>query len=200
MARQERREQFVEAAIQVIRRKGAGVSMAEIAAEAGVSKPILYRHVGDRAGLYLTMADRFVTESLAGHTGPPLRGRPLAEKTIGAFIDFVEREPELYRFLREGPGEGGEGATADFVRSVGERVGALMRDFGAPERQAAVWGQAVAGAINAAASWWIDGAGGDDRPRLRRDELVDQLTSLLWDGVRTGASAWAPDPVDVTSR
>src|SRR3954453_6417175 len=193
MSRPERRDQFIEAAVQVIRRNGPGVSMAEIAAEAGVSKPILYRHVGDRAGLYLAMADRFVTESLASHSGQPLRGRPLAEKTIGAFVDFVEREPALYRFLREGPGEGGEGGTADFVRSVGERVATLMREFGAPEGQAGVWGQAVAGAITSGASWWIDGGS------MERDELVDALTSLLWDGVRRAAGSWEAEPIDVRS-
>lgn len=177
----------------MIRRNGPGVSMAEIAAEAGVSKPILYRHVGDRAGLYLAMADRFVAESLASQAGRPLQGRPLAEMTIGAFIDFVEREPELYRFLREGPGEGGEGGTADFVRSVGERVAALMREFGAPDGQAGIWGQAVAGAITSAASWWIDGGS------MERDELVDELTTLLWDGVRRGAGNWEVQPIDVRS-
>src|SRR3954462_7020286 len=183
MSRPERRDQFIQAAIQVIRRKGPGVSMAEIAAEAGVSKPILYRHVGDRAGLYLAMADRFVSESLAAHHGPPLTGRPLTEKTIDAFLAFVEREPELFRFLRDGAGEGGEGegGAGDFVRSVGIQVAHTFEEFGAPAESASVLGQAIAGAVGATASWWID------HRSVPRQRLTDHLTTLLWDGL--GASA-----------
>src|SRR3954453_16867191 len=146
MSRPERRDQFIEAAVQVIRRKGAGVSMAEIAAEAGVSKPILYRHVGDRAGLYLAMADRFVGESLEAEGDLPLAGRPLASKTIDAFLAFVEREPGLSRCVRGGPGEGlGEGdgdRSGPFVRAVRWRLAVLFETFGSPADQAAVWGQA----------------------------------------------------------
>src|SRR5947209_7219439 len=176
MSRPERRDQFIEAAIQVIRRKGPGVSMAEIAAEGGVSKPILYRHVGDRAGLYLAMADRFVSESLAAHQGPPLTGRPLTEKTIDAFLAFVEREPELYRFLREGSGSG-EGGDGDFVRSVGMQLAAIFEGFGAPAEQASVVGQAMAGAVGATASWWIDHRG------VTRHRLTEHLMTALWDGL-----------------
>src|SRR5947209_8517803 len=186
MSRPERRDQFIEAAIQVIRRKGAGVSMAEIAAEAGVSKPILYRHVGDRAGLYLAMADRFVTESLAAHQGPPLTGRPLTAKTIDAFLSFVEREPELYRFLRDGSGESGEGADGDFVRSVGAQVAERFRSYGSPPEQAGVLGQAIAGAVGATASWWID------QRSISREELTEHLTALLWDGLAATGASWRP--------
>ena len=192
MSRPERRDQFIEAAIQVIRRKGPGVSMAEIAAEAGVSKPILYRHVGDRAGLYLAMADRFVSESLAAHQGPPLTGRPLTEKTIDAFLAFVEREPALYRFLREGSGEAGEGGTGDFVRSVGAQVAQTFEGFGAPPESASVLGQAMAGAVGAAASWWID------HRSVSRQRLTEHLTALLWDGLASHVATWGPtdhDPV-----
>jgi AcrR family transcriptional regulator len=186
MSRPERRDQFIEAAIQVIRRKGAGVSMAEIAAEAGVSKPILYRHVGDRAGLYLAMADRFVSESLAAHQGPPLTGRPLTEKTIDAFLAFVEREPELFRFLRDGSGDAGEGGASDFVCSVGTQVARSFEEFGAPAESASVLGQAMAGAVGAAASWWID------HRTVSRQRMTEHLSGLLWEGLNASVAGWGP--------
>ena len=46
-----RREQLLNAADRVVQREGPGASMNAIAAEAGITKPILYRHFGDRNGL-----------------------------------------------------------------------------------------------------------------------------------------------------
>ena len=40
--------------------------MADIAAEAGISKPVLYHHFGDKAGLAAAIADRFLAELEAG--------------------------------------------------------------------------------------------------------------------------------------
>ena len=53
--RDARREEFLAAAITVIRREGAGASMEAIAREAGVTKPILYRVFGDREGLLIAL-------------------------------------------------------------------------------------------------------------------------------------------------
>src|SRR5437870_1050650 len=60
--REARTAALVDAAVAAIRRHGPGVSMDQIAAEAGVAKPILYRHFGDRGGLVLAVAVRFMAE------------------------------------------------------------------------------------------------------------------------------------------
>src|ERR687893_74653 len=49
--RTERRAEMVQAAIDAVRTLGPGVSVAEIAAQAGITKPVLYRHFTDRADL-----------------------------------------------------------------------------------------------------------------------------------------------------
>ncbi|BFO19525.1 hypothetical protein SHKM778_59130 [Streptomyces sp. KM77-8] len=43
-----RRRELLEAADRVVLRDGPGASMNAIAAEAGITKPILYRHFGDK--------------------------------------------------------------------------------------------------------------------------------------------------------
>ncbi|NHB84264.1 helix-turn-helix transcriptional regulator [Tessaracoccus sp. HDW20] len=48
----ERRRALVEEAVRTIRELGPGVGMDEIAAQAKTSKTVLYRHFGDKAGLY----------------------------------------------------------------------------------------------------------------------------------------------------
>src|ERR1044072_839216 len=61
-----RRRALLEAADRVIQREGPGASMASIAAEAGISKPILYRHFGDKSGLYQALAERHTRKLIEG--------------------------------------------------------------------------------------------------------------------------------------
>ncbi|MBR7674846.1 helix-turn-helix transcriptional regulator, partial [Streptomyces daliensis] len=57
-AAERRRRELLEAADRVVLRDGPGASMNAIAAEAGITKPILYRHFGDKGGLYRALAVR----------------------------------------------------------------------------------------------------------------------------------------------
>ena len=59
LARAARREQLLDAAIDLIRTAGPEVAMDEIAAACGITKPVLYSHFGDKAGLGDAMAERF---------------------------------------------------------------------------------------------------------------------------------------------
>ena len=56
--RRKRRAQMVQAAMDAVRRHGAGVSVAEIAAAAGITKPVLYRHFTDRADLQRAVGEQ----------------------------------------------------------------------------------------------------------------------------------------------
>ena len=70
--REERRQSLVDAAIRAICRHGATVGMDEIAAEAGTSKTVIYRHFEDRAGLYRAVAQR-VDQRVVGDVSPSTR-------------------------------------------------------------------------------------------------------------------------------
>src|SRR2546423_9774671 len=63
--RQARRDELVDAALRSIRELGPDVSMEQIAAEAGVTKPILYRHFGDKDGLCEAVAQNVLGEMMA---------------------------------------------------------------------------------------------------------------------------------------
>src|SRR5215211_3734321 len=67
--RRTRREQLVEATLVAVGKHGAGVGMDEIAAEAGTSKTVVYRHFADRAELYVAVCNRVASQLL-----PKLRG------------------------------------------------------------------------------------------------------------------------------
>ncbi|MBC7679270.1 MAG: TetR/AcrR family transcriptional regulator, partial [Pseudorhodobacter sp.] len=66
--RDARREALLAAADAVVQRDGASASMASIAAEAGITKPILYRHFGDKGGLYAALTERHTDRLLEALT------------------------------------------------------------------------------------------------------------------------------------
>src|SRR5260370_39990015 len=105
----DRRMQLVEAAIRAIRRKGPDVSMDEMAAEAGITKPIIYRHFGDKAGLYRAIADSYV-RSLVEQLKPVLL-RPSEPRThlaelVKTYFDVPAQDGAIYRFLTRQAGRG----------------------------------------------------------------------------------------------
>jgi AcrR family transcriptional regulator len=185
--RAHRREELLDAAVVVIRRDGASASMDAIAAEAGITKPIVYRHFGDRSGLVHAVAERFVGELLGelravlsqDGVGP----RDLVAATIDAYLAFVERDTRLYRFLVES-GTDQPGATArltGFMRQVateiavvlGERVRVVGGDSGAAEP----WAFALVGMVHLAGDWWVE------RQTMPRARLVEYLVALVFDGI-----------------
>ena len=182
-----RRQEFVDAAVEVIRRDGPNVSMDRVAAEMGVTKPILYRHVGDRGELAAAIAKRFATDlsnelstALARDTSP----RDQLVAAIDAYLAFVERDPNVYRFLvqrvvAEQPQAHAQlvgfinHVAADVAVVLGERLREAGLDSGAAEP----WAFGLVGMVHAAGDWWLD------RRTMPRARLVEYLTSLTWSGM-----------------
>lgn len=181
-----RREQLLAAAERVVMRDGPDASMNTIAAEAGITKPILYRHFGDKGGLYRALADRHIELLLGGirqalATSGGRRARTAA--TIDAYLSAIEAQPQVYRFLMhraaaEEPGVRGQ--VALFMRRLGEELGAgIARERGRgadDEPLARAWGHGIVGMVQAAGDWWLE------EHRTTREVLVTQLTDLLWGG------------------
>jgi AcrR family transcriptional regulator len=197
--RAERRAEMVQAAMDAVRRHGARVSVADIAAVAGITKPVLYRHFTDRADL-----QRAVGEEAAGlliaRIAPELeQDREPIEHVRGAvdaFLAGIEEEPELWRFVVHNPAERAVGeAVADDARQriagllatlLGERLRATGLDSGGAE----AWAQGLVGMVQSAGDWWLE------RRTMSRAALTDYLTTLIWGGVagvissaRTGPAA-----------
>jgi AcrR family transcriptional regulator len=184
-----RREELLEAALRAIRRDGPGVSMETIAGEAGCSKPIVYRHFGDREGLSEALAERFagdLIEALDQALTSNLPPEQLLRSTIDTYLAFVERDPSLYRFLiGQLADPHGAVATRGLVARVGQRVavvlGEQLRALGADSGPAEPWAFGIVGMVHLAGDWWLD------RGTMPRERLVDYLTALLWSGLSTTA-------------
>ena len=159
--------------------------MDVIAAEAGVTKPIVYRHFGDRVGLASALAEQFgaalvaqLDEALAQDLPP----EQLLRATIDAYLAFVERDPQLYSFLVGRLGDHvGTDVTNGLVSQVGKRValvlGEQLRNLGIDSGPSEPWAFGIVGMVHLAGDWWLE------RHTMTRARLVDDITALLWHGL-----------------
>ena len=185
--REARRGELVDAAVAAIRARGAGVGMEEIAAEAGVSKPILYRHFTDRADLWLAVGQRVTDELLAAMSSELVVERSPRD-TIAAVVDtylaLIEEDTEIYRFVVHGA-FADRGMSSDLVHAhmalmaaeVARVLGDRLRAAGVDSGGAEPWAHGIVGMVQAAADWWID------RRSMSRAALVGYLTGMISTGV-----------------
>jgi AcrR family transcriptional regulator len=161
--------------------------MDQIAAEAGVAKPILYRYFGDRGGLVLAIATRFMEElrtqlraALALPTGDP---SAVLVAAIDAHVGLVERDPDVYRFIVERSTEapGGPAKLQSFLNQVGAEVAVVLGDALRAAHQdsglAEPWASGIVGMVHGASLWWAE------RRSISRTRLVEALAALLWSGL-----------------
>ncbi len=189
-AAERRRRELLEAADRVVLRDGPEASMNAIAAEAGITKPILYRHFGDKSGLYRALAKRhtdgLLTQLRAALDSPGAR-RDRVEATLDAYLAAIEARPQVYRFLmhptEEQSADGEKGFdvgrhSAPLLRLLGEELAKIIAerlDLGPNSAELArVWGHGIVGMMHAAGDWWLG-----ERP-CAREQLVRHLADLLW--------------------
>jgi AcrR family transcriptional regulator len=166
--------------------------MEQLARAGGVTKPILYRHFGDRLGLITSIADQVAADLLgavAGPMGADVTMRELLHATIDAYIGFIQREPNLYRFLVQQPPERGDGLSqiSSLVDTIAKEValvaGERLRQTGRDSSAAVPWAYGIVGFVHQAGDWWVD------HQTMGREALVEHLTALLWDGLDRAATA-----------
>lgn len=183
--REARRAELVAAAVRAVHRHGAGVGMDDIAAEAGVSKPILYRHFADKADLYAAVGQHAATalmETIDAELAQQREPRAHLATVIDAYLRSIEAEPELYRFVVHRSFAGREDdPIAGYTRLIATRVARILADrlaeAGRPAGGAEAWAHGMVGLVQSAGDWWLH------RGVAGRAALTDDLTSLLWNGV-----------------
>ncbi len=179
------RESLLAAAERLIRAAGPAVAMDAIAAEADVSKPILYRQVGDRNALVNALAVRLVermtgqVERLVARAQTP---HDALRRLVRGYLKRAAADRNLYVYVTV------NGSGADPVRqsllladATAERlaagIAAQRSAQGADPSVAHTWAYALIGALHHVTLAWLrDGA-------THVERVADQLTALLWSGV-----------------
>jgi len=204
-AREIRRTQLLDAAIEVVRREGPFVSMEQIASESGITKPIIYRHFVDREGLVEAMAERFVDELITS-LGPSMHQQAepidLLTATVDAYLALIEREHHLYRFLSSQPGPDRRDVMAGLVaEEVAIIIEQLLADRSLPVGPARTWAYGLVGMVHFAGDWWATAAAANPADAVPRADIVHHLTAVLWQGFdRLGLGEQPPEPPDPRAR
>lgn len=186
--RAERRRALVRAAIRAIRTQGPEVAMEHIAAEAGVSKPILYRHFRDKGDLYMAVSEHathHMRSALLAQLDEQADLHTLLRLVIDSYLTFIEEEPELYRFvvrrsfpdrpLRRDPVTTNNELIAGTLSTIfRNRLATLGMDLGGAE----TWAHAGVGMVQAAGDWWLE------QRTLSREALRDYLLMMVWGALR----------------
>lgn len=157
--------------------------MDAMAAEAGITKPILYRYFGDREGLITAVGDCFADQLIDRLETVLESGEPPGERArqaIDCYVAFIEEDPALYGFFAHHAALGGPA-----VRSVVDRVAAsLARNLGEGLREAGVdsgpaetWAYGIVGMVHLAGARWAV------HPTVPRHRLIEYLTELTRFGI-----------------
>ena len=176
------RATILAAAVSVIRRQGPDATMDDIAAGASVTKPILYRTIGDKAALMNALSESLVDEidrAVAAGTKSEGDPRRAFESAIRCYVEAVEADRNLFLFVNAGaPG------TEPFRRLVDRSAASMIELFG-DARGGPVSGVTVPehghgpsfGALQVVTIMWVR----DDHRDV--DQIITDVSQLLWSGV-----------------
>lgn len=175
----ERRAELLDHAEAALRRHGPGVSMEQIAEQAGVAKATLYDNFDGRSGLTDALLDRYGNRVLRALDPPldqDLTARDVVRNGIGIFIGFIEADPEVYRFILANTGSAKD-VLADTAAPISALVGAVLRRSGVDSGGAEPFAYATIGSVFVAADWWAT------HRTMSRADFVDYLVAFVWSGL-----------------
>ncbi|QGU04100.1 TetR/AcrR family transcriptional regulator [Corynebacterium comes] len=184
MTGKERREQLISIGRSVFAERGfEGSSVEEIAARAGVSKPVVYEHFGGKEGLYAVVVDRemirleqIITEALSKG-----RSRVRIELAVLALLTYVEEETDGFLILVRDlvPGKDQSYATLlnTAVGQVSHILGTSFERQGLDPKVAILYGQALVGMVSMTAQWWLD----EREPA--KEVVAAHIVNLCWNGL-----------------
>jgi AcrR family transcriptional regulator len=185
MSGQQRREQLVTVGRGLFAEKGfEATSIEEIAARAGVSKPVVYEHFGGKEGIYAVVVDREMQALLQRITSALTGGHPraLVEQAALALLSYIEDETDGFRVLvRDSPVASSAGTFSSLLNEIASQVEyILVREFdelGLRPELAGMYAQMLVGMVALTGQWWLE----ERRPA--RDEVAAHLVNLGWNGL-----------------
>jgi AcrR family transcriptional regulator len=180
----QRRELIVDAAGRLFGERGyAGTRLDDVAAAAGVTKPILYRHFESKRALYLALLERH-RDDLARFAGLiPAEGRveERLRSVLDLWLDYVEEHSYAWRMLFRDTGGGPE--VEAFRREVHARARAVLAGIirslserPVPRREVEAVAELMSMGMASLVLWWMEGAG------VSRGAVLDAMVRV-WSGV-----------------
>ena len=185
MTGRERREQLLDIGRRLFAERGfQGTSIEEIAAQAGVSKPVVYEHFGGKEGLYAVVVDREVERLLTMAT-EILGGAHTKEKFEAAavvLLKYIQDDSDGFRILvRDSHPASGAGTFGSLISDIASQVEYILSDFfaarGYDPQLVPMYAQMLVGMVAMTGQWWLDAR----KPKL--EEVAAHLINLAWNGL-----------------
>jgi len=185
----QRRRQLLDGALTAFSAGGFhGTSMDDVAAAAGITKPVLYQHFGSKRALYVELLDDVggqlmdvIARAAAQADGPHRQ----VEAGFGAYFRFVEHREPAFRLLFGGGSKRDEGF-AERVRLVEDAIAELIASFitaELPPEQTLTLAHGIVGMAESTCRHWLRQRTGG-KATATADDLADQLAELAWAGLR----------------
>lgn len=183
--RAKRREEFLQAALRALEKHGPDFGMDDVAAEAGVTKPVIYRHFTDKADLHLALGQhgtKILFDRLMPALNDELAPLPRIRCVIDAYFSTIEEHPNLYRLLVHPAHSGDRLPDADIVHEDKEAIatavtavlGDYLRAFALDSGAAEPWAHGVVGLVQNTGEWWLN------RRSMGKASVVEYTTQLIW--------------------
>lgn len=186
MTGRERREQLIGIGRKHFADRGfEGATVEEIAASAGVSKPVVYEHFGGKEGLYAVVVDREIESLLAGVTSALDSGggsRQIVERAALALLAYVENNSDGFRILvRDSPAGQATGSFASLMSDISTQVDHLLaaefKRHNLDPKAAPMYAQMLVGMIALVGQWWLDNR------KFKKQEVAAHVVNLAWNGL-----------------
>jgi AcrR family transcriptional regulator len=188
MTGKERREQLIRVGRSAFAELSFdGASVEEIAARAGVSKPVVYEHFGGKEGLYAVVVDREMTrlEQVITNSLSHGRSRARIEQAVIALLTYVEDETDGFQILMRDLPLGHERSYStllnDAVAQVSHILGKAFERSGLDPNNAVLYGQALVGMVSMTAQWWLDERLQENGPT--KEQVAAHIVNLCWNGL-----------------
>jgi AcrR family transcriptional regulator len=186
LPRAERRQQLLAVARSVFASRGfESATLEEIAERAGVSRPILYSHFGDKQGLFEAVVgaeiDR-VEQTIAESMAIPGEPEEIVTRGMRSFFHYVREHPEGHAVLtRDAPVHMSDTGLGLMLDSLAERITVVIADViraaGLDPAPAPIFANALIGVGSHVGRWWRE------HPEVSLDTVTEHTTSLLWNGL-----------------
>ena len=181
-----RREQLLQVGRSLFAERGfEATSVEEIAAKAGVSKPVVYEHFGGKEGLYAVIVDREM-QKLLGLIEGALTGdhpRRLLEQAALALLTYIEDDTDGFRIMvRDSPVATSTGTFASLIVDIAGQVEHLLasefKARGFDAKFAPMYSQMLVGMVALTGQWWVDVR------KPKKADVAAHLVNLSWNGLK----------------
>jgi AcrR family transcriptional regulator len=177
LPRAQRREQILAAATKAFARNGfAATGLDDIAAEAGISRVILYRHFDSKTEMYAAVLDRFLA-LLTSNVNEQVGG--FTDASIDGLLQAASADPAGFRLLFQ------HSAREPEFKAQAEKFRAVMTEAAHPQISAVVpdplwarWAAQLAPAVAIeSVIAWLDA--GQPDPALAADRVRQVIAGVI---------------------